>query len=97
MLNLLSISLNHTISQSKGNVTSDMDGEKVLMSVKNGKYYNLGKLGGVIWDLVETPISVESIIMNLTTEFEVEKKECTEQVIAFLEKLNNEELIQIER
>ena len=29
-----------------------MGGEKVMLSVKNGKYYNLGEIGGEIWELI---------------------------------------------
>ena len=29
------------IVQSKGNIVSDMGGEKVMLSVNNGKYYQL--------------------------------------------------------
>ena len=30
--------------QKEGNVVSDMDGEKVMLSIHNGKYYNLGEV-----------------------------------------------------
>ena len=36
-----------------------MDGEKVMLSIEKGKYYNLGLLGGVIWELIESPITGE--------------------------------------
>ena len=34
----------------KGNIVSDMGGEKVMLSIENGKYYNLGEMGGEIWE-----------------------------------------------
>lgn len=37
------IDVNHVIVQVEGNIVSDMDGEKVMLSIKNGKYYNLGE------------------------------------------------------
>ena len=30
-----------------------MGGEKVMLSINNGKYYNLVKLVGSIWELIE--------------------------------------------
>ena len=51
MIKNQNISLNQTLSQVKGNIVSDMGGEKVMLSVNNGKYYNLGEIGGDIWDL----------------------------------------------
>lgn len=83
-----------SVVQASGNVASNMDGEKVLMSIKNSKYYNLGEIGGVIWDLIETPKSVNNLIDILMEQYEVEQSECEEQVIHFLELLYKEDLIQ---
>lgn len=40
------ISLKCQIVQSEENIVSDMDGEKVMLNVRKGKYYNLGETGG---------------------------------------------------
>ena len=89
------ISLNHTVVQSEQNVVSDMDGEKVMLSVHNGKYYNLGQTGGRIWNIIEAPVSVSRLITILISEYDVEQAECEEQVISFLERLLEEGLINI--
>ncbi|MGX2961399.1 lasso peptide biosynthesis PqqD family chaperone [Peribacillus sp. JNUCC 23] len=89
------ISLNKLIAQGKGNIVSDMGGEKVMLSVRNGKYYNLGEMGGAIWDRIEKPISVTQLINALMSEYEVEQSECEEQVISFLELLNEEGLLKL--
>jgi hypothetical protein len=90
------ISLNHSIVQGKGNIVSDMDREKVMLSVKNGKYYNLGEVGGKIWELIWAPISVTHLVTNLISEYDVKQSECEQQVISFLERLLQEDLIHIE-
>ena len=58
MLNTQALTLETIIVQGKDNIVSDMDGEKVILSIQNGKYYNLGNIGGAIWDLINAPISV---------------------------------------
>ncbi|MEB3100765.1 lasso peptide biosynthesis PqqD family chaperone [Ferviditalea candida] len=83
------------IIQSKGNIISDMDGEKVMLNVQKGKYYNLGEIGGVIWDLLEQPVSANQVIAELMAQYEVEQSECEEQVLAFLKLLFDEGLIEI--
>jgi hypothetical protein len=95
MLTTKKINLTTIVVQSQGNIVSDMDGEKVMMSIKNSKYYNLGKTGGVIWDLISSPISIEEITHKLTAEYEVDMKECETQVINFVDKLVKEGLIQL--
>ncbi|MBW7452523.1 lasso peptide biosynthesis PqqD family chaperone [Paenibacillus sepulcri] len=88
--------LNKRYSQVEGNLASDMDGEKVMMSVKTGKYYNLGQVGGRIWDIIGTPTAGTDIIAILTAEYDIEESECQRQVLAFLEQLRGEDLIRVE-
>ena len=79
--------------QKEGNVVSDMDGEKVMLSIHNGKYYNLGEIGGVIWGLLEEPKSINELVDGLTAEYDVSPEDCERQVQSFLEMLKREELI----
>ncbi|WHY91020.1 lasso peptide biosynthesis PqqD family chaperone [Neobacillus cucumis] len=90
------ISLNNIVVQGSGNIVSDMDGEKVMLSILNGKYYNLGEVGGRIWEQIEQPIAVNQLIDNLMSYYLVEKTDCENQVISFLEVLLNSNLIQVE-
>jgi hypothetical protein len=87
------IFLNHSFVQETGNLVSDMGGEKVMLSVQNGKYYNLGEIGGRIWELIEKPMSVTGLVTALMSEYEVEQDECEEQIISFLKHLLEEGLI----
>lgn len=87
------IALEYTVVQNKENLVSDMDGEKVILSIQNGKYYNLGKVGGKIWELIEAPISVHNLTDALVAEYEIDQSVCEEQVISFLEQLLEEGLI----
>ena len=87
------ISTNQLISQAEGYIVSDMDGEKVMLSIQSGKYYNLGQVGGDIWDLIKEPVSIEHIVQSLQSIYEVSQTECEDQVLSFLEKLKEEGLI----
>lgn len=95
MIKNTNISLNQTVSKVKGNIVSDMSGEKVMLSVKNGKYYSLGDIGGEIWDLIEGGISVNQLITSIMSTYEVDRAKCEKQVVSFLEHLLDESLIEI--
>ncbi|MCA0172250.1 lasso peptide biosynthesis PqqD family chaperone [Bacillus sp. RAR_GA_16] len=81
------------VVQMEGHIVSNMNNEKVMLSVTNGKYYNLGEIGGVIWDMIEKPISIEKVINSLFNMYEVNYQECEEQVILFLSSLQREGLL----
>jgi hypothetical protein len=95
MLKNKSIVMEQSVVQIKGNIVSDMGGEKVMLSVDKGKYYNLGVIGGEIWGLLEKKISICQLVNTLISTYSVEKSECVKQVFSFLECLLDEGLIEI--
>lgn len=96
MIKLQNISKEHFVSQVGGNIVSDMGGEKVMLSVRQGKYYNLGDIGGEIWEQIKEPMMVKRLISILIDKYDVVENDCEQQVISFLEHLKEEGLIQIE-
>jgi hypothetical protein len=89
------ITLQSNIQRNPGMVTSNLDGEIVMMSVENGEYYGLDEIGTRIWQLMEHPIVIENLISCLTEEFEVELEECEEDTLEFLEDLYSRNLINL--
>ena len=89
------ISLESTVVQVKGNIVSDMGGEKVMLSISKGKYFNLGEIGGEIWELIVEKTSVNQLVAMLMSNYDVEQSVCEEQVVSFLELLLEEKLIEV--
>lgn len=89
------LTLQTKVVQEQGNIVSDMDGDKVMMNITNGNYYNLGQIGGRIWELIAAPVSVGEVVSSLMAEYEVEQSQCEEQVFSFLKHLSDQKLIQI--
>nr|WP_240547847.1 lasso peptide biosynthesis PqqD family chaperone [Paenibacillus lignilyticus] len=83
------------IIQSPGSIVSDMNGEKVMFSIDSGKYYNLGMIGGRIWELLTSPITASQLVDKLLLEYNVTRAACEEQVEAFLRKMHQESLIEV--
>lgn len=90
------VTKNHLYSQSPGNIVSDMDGEKVMLSVHKGKYYNLGELGGEIWELMKEPITIHELVTKLQSQYDIAQTECEEQVTDFINQLLEQGLVKIE-
>jgi hypothetical protein len=87
------ITTQDTVVQAQGNLASQMGGETVMMSIESGKYYNLGEIGGRIWELVAAPVGVSELVSTLTAEYDVSAEACEAQVIDFLNKLAGENLV----
>ena len=70
----------------KLNVT-DLSGEKVMVDFEQGKYFMIKGVGNDIWDMLTDDITVEQIIKNLLAEYEVSEDVCEQEVLKFLNSL----------
>ncbi len=66
--------------------------ETVVLSADLDNYYGLNRVASRVWELAETPRSVQSICEALVEEFEVEAETCRVQVTALIEELVAEAL-----
>jgi hypothetical protein len=82
------------IKQKEGFVTSDMDGELVMLSVEHGKYFNLGTIGGEIWKLAAGEgKTISDIVATLTSEYEITATQCEREVIDFVTHMSKEGIV----
>lgn len=75
------------LSRREGLMTADMNGSAVMMDVVTGKYYNLGAVGGRIWELLEEPMTLAALVQKLTAEYDVSAKQCRTDILPFLNTL----------
>jgi hypothetical protein len=83
------------VARSPEQVSADLDGKTVLLSVENGEYYNMNAVGSRIWSLLEKPITVAELVTHLTEEFEIDAEKCQQEALTFLEQLSKNKLLQI--
>ena len=89
------IGMNTVVAQIEELVSSDPDGETVMMSIKNGKYYGMDAIGSRIWELIKQPRSVSELCGILLTEFNVDRERCEKDVLVFLNKLAEDNLVKV--
>ena len=90
------ITLNSIVTQAEDQVSTDIDGEVVLMGIENGNYYGFDKILSRIWTLIETPTTISSLIEQLMQEYDVERSECESDVLSVLNEMLEDKLISIQ-
>ena len=75
------------LSRREGLMTADMNGSAVMMDIMTSKYYNLGAVGGRIWELLEEPMTVNALVRKLTDEYDVSASQCRADIEPFLSTL----------
>jgi len=76
-------------------LSSDMDGETVMMSVENSEYYSLSPVGTRIWEIVEKEITYKDLISQLMSEYSVDIDTCKSDTEEFINELINKGLIEL--
>ena len=95
MTKLAIVDLDTIVVHTENLLTSELDGETVLMSLARPSYYGLDATGQRIWMLIAQPRRVAEVCAQLIEEYAVERSICERQVCAFLTELNKEGLIRI--
>ena len=75
------------LSRREGLMTADMNGSAVMMDIMTGKYYNLGQVGGRIWEILEEPMTLAALVKKLTDEYDVSAEQCRTDILPFLDTL----------
>lgn len=89
------LTLDTIVKQKEGYIVSDMGSEKVMFSMESGKYYNLGEIGGDIWELIKEPVSIRELVSILVEHFHVTHPKCESHVLSFLQQLDENGLIEV--
>lgn len=82
------------VVRSNEQVSSDLDGKVVLLSIVNGEYYHMNEVGSRVWELLAEPRPVSGVIDVLLAEFEVDRAACERDVLPFLGRLQRAGLLQ---
>jgi hypothetical protein len=75
------------VMRSDAILAAEIDGEAVMLSIENGKYYGLDPVGTDIWNLATEPRSIEQICNTLLDRYDVDADTCRKEVIDLLEVL----------
>ncbi len=91
------ISSGSTVVAARDQVSSDLGGEEVgILDLKAGVYYGLDDVGARIWNLLQEPKSVSEIRDVLLEEYDVEADRCERDLLALLQRLADEGLVEVE-
>jgi hypothetical protein len=72
------------VSRSPSVLTAEVDGEIVMMSIEQGRYYGLDDIGTDIWKRIEPPCSFATLIEGLATDYDADRATIKTDVQNFL-------------
>ncbi len=91
------VTLQSVISRNPEIIHSAMDDEVVMMSVDQGLFFGVDKIGTHIWNLLETPAKVDGLIEKLVTHYDVDPELCKNDTLLFLNDMLVKKVILVEK
>ncbi|MGB8541369.1 MAG: PqqD family peptide modification chaperone [Candidatus Acidiferrales bacterium] len=90
-----SLSVHSIVVASAEQVSCPLGDESAILNLKNSKYYGMNPIGTRIWVLLKEPRSVLQLRDTLLSEYEVDEKSCERDLLALLEEMKSEGLIEV--
>ena len=89
-----SVELQTLVRVSAQQASCDLHGQVVILDLNEGLYYGLEEIAARIWHLLQQPRKVLDIRDMIAAEYDVTPERCEQDLLAFLENLDEAGLIE---
>lgn len=80
---------------SKRQISCSLADESVILDLEDGVYYGLNSVAARIWELVQEPRTVRVIRDMLMSEYDIEEKLCTRDLLQLVDQLRHWKLVEL--
>jgi hypothetical protein len=88
------VALGDTVQRNADLIVQSLDQDVVMANIDTGHYFGLDRSSKRIWELLEQPKTVGDVCTQLVREFKVEREVCERDVLAFVNEMAREGLVQ---
>ena len=83
------------ISRSPSVLAAEVDGEIVMMSIEQGRYFGLDDIASDIWKRIETPCSFGELIDRLAADYDADRDTIAADVRALLARMAEHDAVRL--
>lgn len=89
------VSLQSVVVASKDQVSSDLNGEAVILDLKSGAYHGLDPIGAIIWNHIQQGKSLGDARDSILAEYDVPADVCERDMLALVDQLVSKGLAEV--
>ena len=89
------LSLQTTVMVTSQQVSCPLGDESAILNLKNSVYYGVNPVGATVWNLLKEAKTVGQIRDAILDEYEVDEVRCEKDLLALLEEMRSEGLIEV--
>ena len=79
----------------RGQVSTELEGEAVILSLADGVYYGLDGVGAMVWERLREPATVAELRDAVTAAFDVDRETAERDLLALLAELIGRGLVEV--
>lgn len=83
------------ISRSPAVLAAEVDGEIVMMSIEQGRYFGLDDVGSDIWKRIEQPCSFAALVDALVADYDADRGTIAADVTALLTRMAEQDVVRL--
>lgn len=83
------------ISRSPSVLTAEVEGEIVMMSIEQGRYFGLDDIGSDIWNRIEPPCSFAALVDRLAADYEADRATIAADVQTLLGRMAAQDVVRL--
>jgi hypothetical protein len=76
-------------------VSSELDGDAVILNLNSGVYFGLDPVGARVWELLQQPRTIDEIRGAMLHEFDVDPDQCHRDLVELLEQMRTKGLVNV--
>ena len=81
------------ICRAKDSISTELDGETVILDIASGIYSGLDSIGTFIWNQLEQPLPIVVLRDAILQRYDVPEEQCVADLLIFLKDLADNGLI----
>ena len=83
------------VKAAPGQLSTQLDGEVVILNTASGSYFSLDSVGTDVWNHIQTPCQVARVHEQLLAKYEVEPARCERDLLELLVNLRAAGLLEV--
>lgn len=76
-------------------LAAEVDGEIVMMSIEQGRYFGLDDIGSDIWKRIERPCSFATLVDGLAADYDADRGTIAADVTALLTRMAEQDVVRL--
>jgi hypothetical protein len=91
------LTLDAKVVVSQNQISAELNDEVIVLNLQSGIYFGLTDVAARIWSLMQQPVTCAEIAATIFEEFEMEQSQIEADVMSFIHKMKDLELVDVQQ